>query len=86
MMPLGGGALGGVLYCATMEGQPIELGPMSMCAATGAATAFALNYLGQQFGGGMLPSYSQGSQAMTIAYSAAYGFAGSFLLGMIMAQ
>ena len=85
LMPLGGGALGGVLYCYTME-SPLEMGPMAMCAATGAATAFALNYVGQQFGGGMLPSYSQSSQTMTIAYSAAYGFAGSFLLGMIMAQ
>lgn len=86
MMPLGGGALGGLLYCYTMEGQPLEVGPMGMCALTGAATAFGINYLGQQFGGGMLPSYSQSSQSMTILYSAAYGFAGSMLLGMVMGQ
>lgn len=85
LLPLGGGALGGMLYCGVMQGASYtDMSRMGMCAAIGAASGFGVNFVSQNLLGGVLPSYSTGQQMSTLLYSAAYGFAGAAIVGYFM--
>ena len=83
-VPFATGGAGGAAFCMLMQGTgATDMMAMAKCAIAGAAGSFALTYVAKMQTVVALPDASS-TDPMSLAAGIAYGFAGAYLLSMVV--
>jgi len=83
-IPIASGGAGGAAFCMLMQGTgATDAMAMVKCALAGAAGSFALTYIAKMQTAVALPDAST-TDPMSLAAGLAYGFAGAYLLSMVV--